>query len=110
MWALYRIDVFGPYRVELVDILVRRLGVEPCSLHRAKEHLGGPEWFGYGKTESLLSDLLDRTHLLTKAAAQNKARLKDSERVARPMVRQTPARISSRDVNAVTALIAVING
>lgn len=80
--------------------LIERASTDPDSRHRANE-LGGPEHLGWGASEYLLATVSDQIALLVKAAAQRKARLKESEKITRPKVVRTteyrPASVADMD-------------
>ena len=86
---------------------MRRLAYEPWSLHRTRA-LGGKEWYGYSITDRGIANIEDRLALLTKAAAQNKASLKDKDRAPRPTYKAKARTISSRDTNAVAQIVAAL--
>lgn len=109
MWALYRLDVTGPFSESLVETLVERLTMEPYSLYRA-EQLGGPEWFGYGLQSELLMQVADELHLQTKVTAQRKGRLKPSEQRVRPKPEKPATIVSSGDAKGVAEVLAALNG
>lgn len=103
MWALYRIDVTGPFRVGLVMRLLERLAFEPCSLWRAKRLSDDGRWFGWGLANQQLADLVDRGTMTAKTAGKG-ATLKDSERAPRPGDQAEKRVVSTRDWKAVAAL------
>lgn len=109
MFALFGVDVWGPYRVSLVLALLSRLQHEPRSVMRARS-LGGDEWFGYGLMNAQLANLLDGQTLQTKVTSQatKPVRLKDSERAPRPQPKKTSRTISSRDASSVAAVFAAL--
>lgn len=104
---LYRIDVFGPYRLRLVESLLERLPYEPWSLCRAKE-LGDTKWFGYSWDSERLNALLDGQALQTKATSQRKVTLRDSEKAPRPESHKAGGVVLSSDSSAVAAVLAAI--
>lgn len=112
MWALYRVDVTGPFGVRLVEALVRRLPYEPASMWRAKQALGDEKWLHWGHAEEQRANLQDIDVLTAKATARAKARISDSERAARPEPgrRRTPRPRSMSDKAGMMALVASLNG
>lgn len=76
-------------------------------MYRANE-LGGPQWFGYSQDSERLLEALDRLALLTKATAVNKAVLRDSEKMPRPMASGGDRVVSSQDTSGVAALFAAL--
>ena len=109
MWALYRLDVFGRYDERLAEILLERLSYEPMSLYRA-EQLGGPEWYGYGLAAEAILGVADEVHLNTKAAAQRKARLRESEMRPRPHPEERDRIVHGNNRAEMLALFASLNG
>lgn len=109
MWALYRLDVSGPFDERLAETLVERLTSEPWSMYRA-ELLGGPEWFGYGLQSELLMQVADELRLQTKVTAQRKGRLKPSETRPRPEPEKPATIVSSSDSEGVAAVLAALTG
>nr|DAO81997.1 MAG TPA: hypothetical protein [Caudoviricetes sp.] len=93
--------------MSLVSQLLERLPHEPWSLYRANE-LGGDQWFGYSQDSERLNEALDRLALLIKASATNKASLKDSEMMPRPMRGNSGSVVSSSDTAGVSALFAAL--
>lgn len=87
--------------------LLERLPYEPWSMYRAKG-LGGEKWFGYSHDSERLSEALDRLALLIKGTAVNKAVLKDSEMMPRPMKGNSGSVVSSTDTAGVAALFAAL--
>ena len=87
--------------------LLERLPNEPWSMYRANE-LGGPQWFGYSHDSERLLEGLDRLALLTKATAVNKATLRDSEKMPRPVADKAHEVVSSQDTSGVAAIFAAL--
>lgn len=107
MWALYRIDVYGPFRVRLVASLLERLSHEPFSLWRAK-HLGDDgRWFGWGLANQQLADLIDRATMTAKTAGKG-AKLSAREFAPRPDGSSKKKVISTRDWGAVQAAYGAV--
>lgn len=108
MWALYRIDVYGDFRVLLVESLLERLAYEPWSTYRANQ-LGGMQWFGYSADSERLNAVIDNQALQVKVASgRGRAYLKDDERAPRPVVGADAAVVSSKDTAAMAALFGAI--
>lgn len=103
MWALYGVDVTGPFRVALVLRLLERLAYEPFSLWRAKRLSDDARWFGWGLVNQQLADLVDRASITAKTAGKG-ATLKDSERSPRPGDEDQKRVVSTRDWKTVAAL------
>lgn len=105
-------DIWGAYRVQVVEALVRRLPYEARSLYRAKS-LGNEDkwrqWLEWTDVNFQLADILDALKLLTKATAQQKAMLRDADLYPRPQVERRTRTISTRDTDSVAALIAALN-
>ena len=75
LWALYRVDfwewITRP-RVDVLEELFARLPHEPHSMWRAKEALGGAEWFGWDVNAAIAANTFDALQFNTSASATNK--------------------------------------
>ena len=80
---------------DLISGLLVRLQHEPKSQYRA-DTLGGPEWFGYTREVSALSDIADFTMWAGQAGAMNKVRFKPT--YPRPEIKQEKPVLSMRDL------------
>lgn len=105
MWALYHIDVWGAYRVPLVEALVKRLSVEPRSWWRARQ-LGGDQWYGWSITNQQAAAIQDNLLLNTKATARQRVTLRQSEMAPRPTPQAEP--IPTSNEAAVDAAFAAL--
>lgn len=105
MWALYGIDVWGAYRVPLVEALVKRLAVEPRSWWRARQ-LGGDQWYGWSITNQQVAAVQDHLLLNTKATARQRVTIRPSEMAPRPTPQARP--IPTNDEAAVDAAFAAL--
>lgn len=101
MWALYGVDVYGPFRIRLVEALLERLNYEPNSLWRANQ-LGGPEWFGWGTAERMMADLIDRASMSAKAGGK----IKPSEVYPRPDPASKTRVVSTKNWGSIEAMFA----
>lgn len=60
--------------MSILTSMIQRLPYEPRSMWRAKEQLGGPEWYGWSRESAGLADLVDLMDLNTRATAQQRAK------------------------------------
>jgi hypothetical protein len=107
LYALYGFTWGSGLRTEVIESLIRRLPWEPRSLTRAKA-LGDEKWFGYSITELHLAALIDKVTLLTKAASQRRATLKNEEMFPRPAESGTKRIIRADDAKGMAAYAAMI--